>query len=385
MLAEQEAYAHHNPSPYSPNFDDGTLRALLAHEPISKRPTILGFFRELYSAKEEDDQRWVSKILRLAIQRARSFAPATLPGQGRSNPSDGDFLHHVALYTANLCTLIATISPEGVPIAQMAPPASSAEAWWRSAVRLWRSTLDNEGWLSLTHAIFVGPKIDSGQVALSQVTHLYAYNPDTHTEPTRNMGAFFAELDPSEAEAYLLGDRQLAAWITSGRVSWWREEQVSGPGARAHHQLLGMRSIDRRDWDELYLEISKVAYDGFMSAATLDLLSVCLARDAYYLSEENLIRCLRALSMRRRLCVVAIAKCVAAKPKIATLFAKSPSLLEGVNKASEDARSDREAATVLRGLLQELRGTPTAKAVSRLMTSLGIAMAPPAPQREKGR
>jgi len=367
MLARSQADDYYNPSPYQRQFDDGVLRSLLSHQPLTKRPTTLVFFGELFRAKDENVRQWVVRALGLAIKRARD--PVSY-NRSSSNPSGGDAIHHIAMYSANLCALIATTSNDGVDISTIAPDGADATAWWRGMVRLWRSASDDEGWSSIIRSVFVAPEYRDGTFDWrGPATRLYWMRPNAYPS---GMGSFFAELDASEAEPYLLGDRQLAAWVTSGRISWWRESQVSGPGARAHHLLLGMRNIAKDQWDGLYEEIGNAAYDGLMSAATIDLLSVSLARDAYYLSEQNLARCIEALRMRKALGLAVLAKCVAAMPSLAARYASSRLLGRGIRFTGEDRATYRETMTICSGILAETNDPVVTEFVHDLMELLQV-------------
>ncbi|TWJ22452.1 hypothetical protein JD76_02567 [Micromonospora endolithica] len=351
QFAELEATAFYNPSPYPNRFDDNLLRALLSHEPLSKRPPILNFVSELFAARAEDLQVWIPVVVKRAIQQFRDnstwgTAYSESIDRSRNHRFGADNFERVAHYGANLVAILAAISPGGTAIREIAPPNVDVARWWRSMVRLWRASLDDDGWISLTKSLYSGPDSKTEESWTLPVTHIYGGQPPGYAEM---VGAFFAEPAPSEAEAYLLGDRQLAAWITSGRISWYDNAVKNGPGTRAHHLLVGMHRISNDVRENKYIQIVDYAERGMLSLSTMELFAACLARDAAFLTEATSVRCLEVLGARYALTPSIIARCIVAHPPIIEKY--KGNLWRLIRESQAEPHELREARVILSGLL----------------------------------
>jgi hypothetical protein len=122
---------------YGPSLDDRVLRALLSHQPLSRRDRILPFLASLIGEMDErEDLR--SALIELYRGSRKPFADDPY------RPTPFDVIGRVAAYTANLVLLLALCSPDGMPVAQL-----SGGPGLDSTVRLWRSGLDREAQQSI--------------------------------------------------------------------------------------------------------------------------------------------------------------------------------------------------------------------------------------------
>ncbi|MFJ6672213.1 NACHT domain-containing protein [Actinosynnema sp. NPDC091369] len=123
--------------------DDALLYALISHQVFTKRPPILDFasgsFRALDRATRTGVLDVLDELIRSVHQRVeQDLHPAY-------DPSGATLVSRVAAYSANLVCLRVVLDDLPVPLAGLFPERGG----WRSAVHLWHSGLDAEGWQSL--------------------------------------------------------------------------------------------------------------------------------------------------------------------------------------------------------------------------------------------
>ena len=125
--------------------DDELLFALLSHEPIVARRSIVSFAIQIFANLTEAEQRHALEVLEILIEafprrhgsdRYTAYRPTTL-----------DRVRQLAAYSANLVTLRLALQPDNasVQLAVMLRHPADVRREWRMIVNLWRSGLDTDG------------------------------------------------------------------------------------------------------------------------------------------------------------------------------------------------------------------------------------------------
>ncbi|WP_157621433.1 NACHT domain-containing protein [Saccharothrix sp. NRRL B-16348] len=127
--------------------DDALLYALISHQAFTKRWPILDFAAGLFRALDPDVRTGVvhvlEELIRSVHQRVKHDRHPTY------DPSGATLVSRVAAYSANLVSLRVALSDAGVPLHDLAPELGD----WQSAVHLWHSGLDAEGWHSVRRTL----------------------------------------------------------------------------------------------------------------------------------------------------------------------------------------------------------------------------------------
>lgn len=127
--------------------DDNLLFALLSHQPLAARRSILEFTRGICNAltKDDDVRRQVLDVLEVLVGAYRDRHGSNKYFGYR--PTRPDMVRHLACYSANLVALRVALAPEGgsVPLTDLLRAPDNALAQWRSTVRLWQAGLDPDG------------------------------------------------------------------------------------------------------------------------------------------------------------------------------------------------------------------------------------------------
>ncbi|MEU4563240.1 ATP-binding protein [Actinoplanes sp. NPDC023936] len=118
------------------SLDDDLLFALLSQRALAAREPVVDFARHLMKSIDNESLR---ATLMYLFDRARE--PRNRSDVVRYAPTSADVVNRLATYTANLATLLALSSDEGVPIEPLKT--------WSTTVRLWRAGLDEgeQAWL----------------------------------------------------------------------------------------------------------------------------------------------------------------------------------------------------------------------------------------------
>ncbi|MEV4536072.1 hypothetical protein AB0J82_19835 [Asanoa sp. NPDC049518] len=158
MVHEQDPSSH--PSP-----DDGVLRTLLSHQPLTERRPALEFGRQLLSAHDDDQRRQIIESLSLLISRARA---AAAPSDYRPTPFD--VVDRTAVYTANLVLLASATTPDAQPLPVRRLVADDGNRWLRRTTRLWWAALGGEAWDRLNEALVLERPADGPAFRLAIAT-----------------------------------------------------------------------------------------------------------------------------------------------------------------------------------------------------------------------
>jgi hypothetical protein len=127
--------------------EDALLYALVSHQAFTKRKPILDFASGLFRALDQDLRTGIlgvlDRLIRSVHQRVgHDQHPAY-------DPSGATLASRAAAYSANLVCLRVFLGEGHVPLDDLFPELDD----WRSAVHLWHSGLDTEGWHSVLGAL----------------------------------------------------------------------------------------------------------------------------------------------------------------------------------------------------------------------------------------
>jgi hypothetical protein len=216
---------------FSPSPDSSAFTALLVYQPLLKRELIATFARQLILTSGADS-RALRETINDLLTRARERGG--IDGVDPYRPTEYDAVARLAAYTANLVTLAALVSSQGVRPADLGQDM----ACWRSTVRLWGAGLDAE---SRTTVLGLLSRDAGGRVTVLE----------------RPATAAPAETDALN-EAALVDDTTTFGYLRAGQASWQRMEPESSYQAVLHANLVEVLaerwpvpSLDRMTlWDE---------------------------------------------------------------------------------------------------------------------------------------
>ncbi|NUS65619.1 MAG: hypothetical protein HOQ46_18465, partial [Saccharothrix sp.] len=127
--------------------DDALVYALVSHQAFTKRPPILDFASGLFRALDQDTRTGIldvlDRLIRSVHQRVKHDQHPTY------DPSGATLVSRVAAYSANLICLRVGLGNGAVPLDGLFTELDD----WRSAVHLWHSGLDAEGWQSVLQTL----------------------------------------------------------------------------------------------------------------------------------------------------------------------------------------------------------------------------------------
>ncbi|WP_158273837.1 NACHT domain-containing NTPase [Micromonospora sp. RP3T] len=141
------------------NMDDELLFALLSHQPLANRSSILTFCTQLIEGYHSTLDEMSLALSSLFIN-ARSRPDSSHYRAYRPSPTD--HVRQIAAYTANLLLLKLICAKQPVPIADIYR-SEDAEAQWRSSVEVWQASLTPEGCLAIARSI----RFDGTSIALA--------------------------------------------------------------------------------------------------------------------------------------------------------------------------------------------------------------------------
>lgn len=125
--------------------DDDLLFALLSHQCLATRRSILSFAAEILGDLDRTEREGITRVLDTLISRCRRRHGSGKYEQYR--PSAADLVNAVATYSANLFLLRVLHVETGVALNDIWPP--DGRLAWRSILALWRSGLDDNGWFAM--------------------------------------------------------------------------------------------------------------------------------------------------------------------------------------------------------------------------------------------
>ena len=148
---------------------DDLLFALLSHQPLAGRKSVLDFAAEICADLTAEDQSRVLKVLEVLLGAHRKGH--RLPQYSEYRPVPADQVRQLACYSANLVALRVALGSNrgGVPLATLLGSAGEATELWRSTVMLWRAGLDTQGFQAMLSTVTLA----GGQVVMSgDTSHL---------------------------------------------------------------------------------------------------------------------------------------------------------------------------------------------------------------------
>lgn len=135
-------------------YDDDLLFALLCHQTLASRGSILEFIAELLERLPGDVKSACAHTLESLFRGYRNRA--STGSYDAYQPVVVDHLRRLAAYSANLALLrVLLADAEGVELAVLGPASAVGELWWISTVELWRAGLGEPGWESQCRALDV--------------------------------------------------------------------------------------------------------------------------------------------------------------------------------------------------------------------------------------
>jgi len=136
--------------------DDDLLFALLSHQPLAGRGSIITFAREISDRLSGQDQGHVREVLEALIGSFRHRHGSNRYASYRPVPPDS--VRELACYSANLVALRVSLEPDDgvVPLDKLLHvPADRALQQWRSTVSLWKSGLDDDGLQAMLATLYL--------------------------------------------------------------------------------------------------------------------------------------------------------------------------------------------------------------------------------------
>jgi hypothetical protein len=151
------------------DIDDAQLYALLSHQPLSIRRSVLSFLREISRSSPKDSLNEIHKTLgALTVSFRRRESTGRLDVY---RPTQTDRVRELATYSANLVLLKVFLSwpSELVEIQAILGKGGKGRAEWRDLVRLWHAGLDPSAWESVVDTLIVedfgvAPRVKSSQL-----------------------------------------------------------------------------------------------------------------------------------------------------------------------------------------------------------------------------
>lgn len=131
--------------------DDDLLFALLSHQSLAGRQSILAFVKEIHASIPDEERPHLLDVLEMLLDSYRNRHGSAKYGSYR--PTAPDTVRSLACYSANLVSLRVALEPLGlvIPLVRLLrePDDVDARSEWRSMVRLWQAGLDADGMRSM--------------------------------------------------------------------------------------------------------------------------------------------------------------------------------------------------------------------------------------------
>jgi len=145
---------------------DDLLFALLSHQPLAARKSILVFAEQIAAVLPREDRQQARDVLEMLLEgyRARHGSDQYSGYQ----PTRPDVIRQLACYSANLVSLRTALEPDhvGVPLATLLRvPDGDGLPQWRSLVRLWHSGLDDSGTQAMLTTLKFVPRLAAVRAA----------------------------------------------------------------------------------------------------------------------------------------------------------------------------------------------------------------------------
>lgn len=121
--------------------DDNLLFALLSHQALATRQSMLDFAQEIFTGLDDKVRPQVLETLEMLARSCRNRCGSNRYAAYRPVPPDQ--VHQLACYSANLFTLRICVELESaVPLTKLIANPEDTSEQWRSIVTLWKSALD---------------------------------------------------------------------------------------------------------------------------------------------------------------------------------------------------------------------------------------------------
>jgi hypothetical protein len=135
---------------------DDMLFALLSHQVLAARRSMLDFASEIFAVLPDDARPQVLETLEQLLSTCRNRRGADWYTAYR--PVSPDQVHQLACYSANLVALRCLLEPDprGVPVARLIRTPHGELAKWRGTPNLWNAGLDVDGLQAMLTLLAIG-------------------------------------------------------------------------------------------------------------------------------------------------------------------------------------------------------------------------------------
>ena len=125
--------------------DDNLLFALLSHQTLSARRSMLDFAKEIFGDLSDGVRPQVLQTLEVLVSAYRNRHGSDLYAAYR--PTAPDQVRQLACYSANIVALRVILEREarGVPLEKLLSQPENVMTEWRTTPLLWKSSLDTDG------------------------------------------------------------------------------------------------------------------------------------------------------------------------------------------------------------------------------------------------
>jgi hypothetical protein len=136
--------------------DDDMLFALLSHQCLTGRLSILTFVAGIFAEVAVEERDAIARVLQVLISGCRQRHGSEVHVGYR--PSAVDRVREMAMYLANLVLLHLTVADGGVPLANLWPGGAHIQMW-RSTLSLWRAGIDDNSLPALFDLLQVSEEV----------------------------------------------------------------------------------------------------------------------------------------------------------------------------------------------------------------------------------
>jgi hypothetical protein len=138
---------------YGERVDDDRLFAMLSHQVLATRMSIVDFAQDLFAEQSDEYKVHLARLLESLL--AEVFVSRRTDRFADYQPAGADHLARIATYSANLALLRVLLYGEEMPLAFAALDGDSGH--WQRLVHSWRAGLTRAAWAAVVEALDVTP------------------------------------------------------------------------------------------------------------------------------------------------------------------------------------------------------------------------------------
>jgi hypothetical protein len=193
--------------------DDNLLFALLSHQCLAGRLSILTFAEGIFNELTAEERDAIVRVLQMLISGYRQRHGSEV--YAGYHPAPVDRVREMAMHLANLVLLRLAVATDGVPLAGLWPGGEHIQMW-RSTLSLWRAGIDDNSLLALFVILRISEDV------------LFIWDPATH-----GIGG-----DVELIHAWLSRNQDLLETLRMGlAIRKHREYPISLPDVEAQEEL----------------------------------------------------------------------------------------------------------------------------------------------------